>query len=226
VYHGIYRARQGTTPEMRSAFPPTGLLALLLVPIIVTGGYAAAVAGSNSSLQPLGGTLGAGNRSLPFFPNVSFTERTLAAQDWYEQGFALTNEERYSEAILAYGKALSYNRSLLNAWYYEGDALFRLGRYGDALLAFSNATAVDQDFVDAYFYESLVYEKLGRSQDQKDALRRGLEAADRQEAAKGAGSHPAATAQGALSEPLPPWVSLLGAMMAIGLWAFMRRDRI
>ena len=209
---------------MRSAFPPTGLLALLLVPIIVTGGYAAAVAGSSSSLQPLGGTLGTDNRSLPLFPNVSFTERTLAAQDWYEQGFALTNEERYSEALLAYEKALSYNRSLLNAWYYEGDALFRLGRYSDALLAFSNATAIDQDFVDAYFYESLIYEKLGRSQDRKDALRMGLEAADRQEAVKGAESHPPATARGALSEPLPPVVSLLGACIAIGLRAFRRRD--
>jgi tetratricopeptide (TPR) repeat protein len=210
---------------MRSAFPSTGLLALLLIPIIVTAGYAAAVAGSGSSLQPLGGTFGTGNRSLPFFPNVSFTESTFAAQDWYEQGFALTNEEQYSEAILAYQKALSYNRSLLNAWYYEGDALFRLGQYSDALLAFSNATAVDKDFVDAYFYESLVYERLGRSQDQKDALRRGLEAADRQEAAKGEGSHSAATAQEALSEPLPPGVSVFGVMAALGLFSFMRRDR-
>jgi tetratricopeptide (TPR) repeat protein len=210
---------------MRSAFPSTGLVALLLVPIIVTGGFATAVAGPDSSLQPLGGTFGVENRSLPLFPNVSFTERTLAAQDWYEQGFALTNEERYSEAILAYEKALSYNRSLLNAWYYEGDALFRLGRYGDALLAFSNATAVDQDFVDAYFYESLVYEKLGRYQDQKDALGKGLLAADRQEDAKGAESHPAATARGALSEPLPPVVSLLGVMMAAGLREFLRRDK-
>jgi tetratricopeptide (TPR) repeat protein len=210
---------------MRSAFPPTGLLVLLLVPTIMTGGYAAAVAGSNSSLQPLGGTFGTDNRSLSLFPDVSFTERTLAARDWYEQGFALTNEEQYSEAILAYEKALSYNRSLLNAWYYEGDALFRLGRYGDALLAFSNATAVDQDFVDAYFYESLVYEKLGRSQDQKDALRRGLEAADRQEAAKGAESHPVATAQEALSEPVPPVLSLFGTVLAIGLRALWRREK-
>ena len=100
---------------MRSAFPPTGLLALLLVPIIVTGGYATAVAGSNSSLQPLGGTLGTENRSLPLFPNVSFTERTLAAQDWYEQGFALTNEERYSKqaADLAWGRTIQFLKKYL-----------------------------------------------------------------------------------------------------------------
>ena len=210
---------------MRSALPPIVLLALLLVPVGVTGGYAIAAGGSSSSLLPPGGTPGSDNRSLPLFPNVSFAERTLAAQDWYNQGFALTNEERYGEAILAYEKALSYNRSLLNAWYYEGDALFRLGRYGDAILAFSNATAVDPDFVDAYFYEGLVYEKLGRYQDQKDALRRGLEAADRQEAKNGAEAHPAAHDQGALPEPLMPAVPLFGAVTAIGLWAFMRRNR-
>lgn len=210
---------------MRSAFPLTGLLALLLIPIIVTGGYASAVAGEDASPQTMGGALGTDNRSLPLFPNVSFAERTLAAQDWYEQGFALTNEERYGEALLAYEKALSYNHSLLNAWYYTGDALFRMGRYSEALLAFSNATAVDPDFVDAYFYESLVYEKLGRYQDQKDILRKGLEAADRKEAGKGAEAHPVAPAQGPLPEPLPPEVSLLGAIMAVGLRAFMRRDR-
>jgi len=209
---------------MRSALPPTGLFALLLIPIIVTGGYATEAAGRDTSPQLTGGALGIYNRSLPFFPNVSFAERTLTAQDWYEQGFALTNDERYAGALLAYEKALSYDRSLLNAWYYEGDALFRLGRYNEAILAFSNATAVDPDFVDAYFYESLVYGKLGRSQDQKDALRMGLEAADRQEAAKkGAEVHPEEATQGPLPEPLPPVLSLFGAVIAIGLRAFMRR---
>ncbi|MGA2933764.1 MAG: tetratricopeptide repeat protein [Methanomicrobiales archaeon] len=210
---------------MRGAFPDGGILVLLLVPFIVTGGFAAPVAGKDASPNPMGGPLGTDNRSLPFLPNVSFAEPTLAAQDWYEQGFALTNEERYGEAILAYEKALSQNRSLLNAWYYTGDALFRLGRYNEALLAFSNATAVDPDFVDAYFYESLVYEKLGRSQDQKDALRRGLEAADRKEAAERAGAPSPAGSPGPQPEPVSPAVSLLGAILATGLWAFMRRRR-
>ena len=211
---------------MKSAFPLTGLLALLLIPMIVAGGYAAAAAGKDASPQPMGGALGTDNRSFPLFPNLSLAERTLAAQDWYEQGFTLTNEGRYGEALLAYEKALLYNRSHLNAWYYTGDALFRLGRYNEAILAFSNATAVDPDFLDAYFYESLVYEKLGRYQDQKDVLRRGLEAADRQVATRtGTEARPAATPQGALPQPLPPEVSLLGAIMAIVLWAFRRRDR-
>jgi len=210
---------------MKSAFRPTGLLALLLIPIIVTGVCATAVAGTDTLPQSMGGALGTDNRSLPLIPNLSFAERTLAAQDWYEQGFALTNEERYADALLSYQKALSYNRSLLNAWYYTGDALFRLGRYNEAILAFSNATTVDPDFVDAYFYESLVYEKLGRYQDQKDALRMGLEAADRRDTGKGAGSHPAATAQEPLPEPVPVGIVLLSTSIAIGFWAFMRRDR-
>jgi len=209
---------------MRTAFPVAAVLALLLVPFIVPGVCTAAAAGKGSPASPAGGALGPDNRLLPLFPNVSFAERTLAAQDWYEQGFTLTNEERYPEALLAYEKALSYNRSLLNAWYYTGDAFFRLGRYSEAILAFSNATTMDPDYVDAYFYESLVFEKLGRYQDQKDALQRGLEAADRKEAGKGGGSHPVATAPGSLPEPVPSEISVLGVFMGIGLWAFMRRD--
>ena len=60
----------------------------------------------------------------------------------------------------------------------------KLGRYNESILAFNNATAVDPDFVDAYFYESLVFEKLGRYQDRQDALREGLEPADRKKAAE------------------------------------------
>ncbi len=207
---------------MRSTFGPAALLAFMLIPLISLGGSATAAAGTGT-LQDPRGPFAASDRSLPFFPNVSFTEQTLAAQDWYEQGFTLTNEGRYSEAILAYGKALSLNRSLLNAWYYTGDAFFRLGRYNEAILAFSNATAVDPDFVDAYFYESLVYGKLGRYQDQKDALRMGLDAADREEAGKGTDAHPVVTAQGSFPVPLPPAVPLLAA--ALGAWVFMRRVR-
>jgi tetratricopeptide (TPR) repeat protein len=211
---------------MRSAFPLISLFALLLIPIIVTGGHATASAGKDTSPQLSGGVPGINNRSLPIIPNVSFARRTLTAQDWYAQGFALTNDERYAEALLAYEKALSSDPSLLNAWYYEGDALFRLGRYDEAIRAFSNATAVDPDFVEAYFYESLVYGKLGRSQDQRDTLRRGLEAADRKEAAhQGAGAQAGTAAREPPSEPLSPVMALLGTGMAIGLRAIIRRGR-
>jgi tetratricopeptide (TPR) repeat protein len=147
---------------------------------------------------------------------VSFTWQTAAAQDWYEQGFALTNEERYSDALVAYGKALSLNPSHLNAWYYSGDALFRLGRYHEALLAFENATAVDPDFVDAYFYESLVYDRLGRSRDGKDALRRGLEAADRRMAKGGNQGAETTTAGSSLPEPITLAMAALGIALAAG----------
>jgi tetratricopeptide (TPR) repeat protein len=132
-------------------------------------------------------------------------------------------EGRYTEALQAYGRALSYNRSLLNAWYYSGDALFRLGRYTEALLAFGNATAVDPDFVDAYFYESLVYERLNRSRDEKDALRRGLEAADRRKAAEGAGTRASSTSAGPVPVPVSPGTAFLGACLALGFRGLWRR---
>ena len=119
--------------------------------------------------------------------------------------------------------ALSYNRSLLNAWYYSGDALFRLGRYNESLLAFGNATSVDPDFVDAYFYESRVYDKLGRSRDQKDALRKGLEAADRRKA-KETAIAPAGSF-GTLPLPVSPGTAVLGSGIAASLRTILRRKK-
>jgi tetratricopeptide (TPR) repeat protein len=206
---------------MRASLLGAALLAFLLVPALVTAGYAASGAGAvpfpGSSDHATEGFL----PFLPLFTNISFTGRTWSAQEWYEQGFALAGEERYSEALLAYEKALSLNRSLLNAWYYEGDALFRLGRYGEALLAFGNATAIDPDFVDAYFYESTVYGRLGRVGDEEDALRRGLEAAERRRAAEEA----RAGTRSPLHQPLSPGISSLGLAIATGLWAITRQDR-
>lgn len=208
---------------MRTAFPVAAVLALLLVLFIVQGACIAAVAGKDAPASPAARTPGTYDRSLPLLPNVSFAEQTLAAQDWYEQGFALTNEERYADALVAYGEALSQNRSLLNAWYYTGDALFKLGRYREAILAFDNATAVDPDFVDAYFYESLVFEKLGRYQDRQNALQKGLSAADRKKAAEEDQTAEPASGPGSLPEPLSPVIAPLGIALAVGLWSLRQQ---
>lgn len=208
---------------MRSAVLHAAFVALLLVPAIAGGGSAAAPGGGNSSPGATGEKTGAYGQSIPLFLNITFTGRTLAAQDWYEKGFILTSGERYREALQAYEKALSCNRSLLNAWYYSGDALFRLGRYREAILAFENATAIDPDFVDAYFYEGRVYERLGLYREQQDALGKGLEAADRRKAAEEAGTSPPRAAREPVSQPVPSAIPLVGTVMAIGLLGFIRR---
>jgi hypothetical protein len=210
---------------MRSALLHAGLIALLLVSVLVKGAYATPVNGPGTPDQHRGGVSGIDERALPPMPNISGFGMTPDARDWYEEGFALTGQERYSDALRAYEKALSYDPSLLNAWYYAGDALFRLGRYQEALLAFGNATAVDPDFVDAYFYESRVYERLGRSRNQTDALERGLEAAERVKAREEAGTSPPPVAPGYLAEPVSPLTSFLGAGMATGLLTIMRRKK-
>jgi tetratricopeptide (TPR) repeat protein len=215
----------GNSQVMGRILPGALLLLLLLVPAIGAAGYTANGGGPGSSPGSLAGSPGTFNSSLPSLPNISFTGQAHAARDWYETGFQLTSEERYSEALVAYGKALALNRSLLNAWYYSGDALYRLGRYGDALLAFENATAVDPDFVDAYFYESLVYGKLGRYQDQKEALGRGLEAADRRKADEGAGTPPPTTAQGYLPVPVSPGTAALAIALSLAVAGYVYRKR-
>ena len=209
---------------MKGSFPVAAFFALLLVLFVVPGACIAPATGTGAPALPVEGTPGTYDRSLPLLPNVSSADQTLTAQDWYEQGFALTNEGRYEDALLLYGKALSCNRSLLNAWYYMGDALFRLGRYNESILAFDNATEVDPDFVDAYFYESLVFEKLGRYQDRQDALQKGLAAADRKEAAEENQTAAPAGGPGAQPEPLSPVIDPLGIALAMGLRSLRRQE--
>jgi len=200
--------------RMKSAALHAVLITCILLPL-----FAAGVAGVPPvTARSAGEQPGARDRSF-LLPNISIPARTPSAQDWYEQGFALTSEERYADAITVYEKALAANHSLLNAWYYLGDALFRSGRYQEALHAFGNATAIDPDFLDAYFYESLVYDRLGRVQEGKDALEKGLEAADRMKAGKAANTSP--EAKGALPLPVPTGTPVLAAGMAALLRALL-----
>jgi hypothetical protein len=199
--------------------------ALLLSALLAVGG--AAVSGGP---LPTGGSEagfpGGSGEPLPLVPNLSFPERTVAAQVWYERGLALTTEGRYAQAVTAYRNALAADRSHLNAWYYLGDALFRLGRYGEALLAFRNATAVDPDFVDAYFYEGRVYGKLGMPAEEKEALGRGLDAADRRSAAEETETRGTGETGEAVPQPLPLLVPVMGAGIAAALlWGSGRRAR-
>ncbi len=209
---------------MRGVPLAAGFSLLLLVQLLVSGGFAACPAGAVPPPGAQGGALGPDGQTIPLFPNVTFARETPDALDWYDQGFAFTNEEDYGDALVAYGKALALNRSLLNAWYYTGDALFRLGRYSDALLAFENATAVDPDFVDAYFYESQVYERLGRFQEEKDILGKGLEAADRVET-KGAAATPPLATPAASDTPVSPALAVLGTAFALVIRARTGRGR-
>jgi tetratricopeptide (TPR) repeat protein len=105
------------------------------------------------------------------------------------------------------------------------DAYYRLGRYDDALLAFENATVVDPDFVGACFYESLVFRKLGRYQDEKEALGRGLEASERLQAEKGAGTPVPATARGYLPVPVSPGTAALAIALTLALAGYAYRKR-
>jgi len=204
--------RQGTLPEMGTRLFVVAVFVLLLVPVAAPAVVVVSFAGNNTLLPPVGAGVATGS-ALPIFPNISPPDRVRIAENWFEQGFVLTNQQRYPEAIAAYGKALSYNSSLLNAWYYTGDAYFRLGRYPDALLAFENATAADPDFVDAYFYEALVFGKMGRSGEREEALGNGLDAAERREANAGSGASSSLPAP----EPISPVLPFLATGFAIGL---------
>jgi tetratricopeptide (TPR) repeat protein len=195
---------------MRSASRAAILLALLTAALAAAG--SAAISGS--------GAVPAGDGEMPLLANISLPDRTVAAEVWYERGFAFTGEGRYADAVSAFQNALSADPSHLNAWYYLGDTLFRLGRYEEALLAFQNATEVDPDFVEAYFSESRVYGKLGMPGEEKEALARGLDAAERVQA-RDRGEVPGTTPlPETVPQPVPVAIPLLGAVTAAALLGY------
>jgi len=207
---------------MRPALLCAVFIACLLIPPLAWGAAAASPAPGIGMAGHGGDAGGMGGPPPPLLANVSLPVHTPSAEDWYEQGFALTTEERYSDAVTAYEHALAANRSLLNAWYYLGDALFRLGRPGEALLAFGNATAIDPDFVEAWFYEGRIYHQLGYPEAEKEALGRGLEAAERRVAEETAGSRGTPPPN---SVGLPAGVPLLAVGAALLGLASRRRNR-
>ena len=207
---------------MNRAISLVVIAACLILPASVAAVSGAVGAGVSAPGGRDGVAPGAGNPPV-LFPNVSFPTRARGAQDWYEEGFALTSEERYTEAVPAYEQAVALDSTLLNAWYYLGDALFRLGRYQEALLAFGNATAIDPDFVDAYFYEGLVYRQLGLAEEEKAALGQGLEAADRKQAKEAA--KPPRESSGEVPVPVSSGVALLGVGAACAFRAFLHHGK-
>ena len=75
-----------------------------------------------------------------------------SAQDWYDVGYAASQEERYQEAIRSFRKALSLNRNYAEAYNMLGFSLRKLGRVKKALANYEKALKLKPDFPEAREY--------------------------------------------------------------------------
>lgn len=84
-----------------------------------------------------------------------------SAAAWNENGTALYNQGKYSEALHAFNNALEFNSSSPQIWYNKGNALYSQGNYDEALEAYDKVLELDPLYTYAWLAKgkSLYYLK-------------------------------------------------------------------
>ena len=77
---------------------------------------------------------------------------------WFQQGLDLYNQEKFSESLAAYEKALELDPKDFEAWNNKGIDLGLLGRYDEALTAFNNAVALNDSYAEAWYNMGVIYD--------------------------------------------------------------------
>lgn len=84
------------------------------------------------------------------------------ADSWYKQGNDLMMQEKSSDALVAYEKAIDLDPNHISAWNNKGIALFRLGRYQEAIGCYDKALAINPNHVNAWFNKAKALRGLGQ----------------------------------------------------------------
>jgi len=81
---------------------------------------------------------------------------------WYEKGLELVEQERYSEALKAFNKAIKINSESTVLWNNKGLALCDLNRQKEALVAFEKALEINSSYRDAWYNKGRTLTELKR----------------------------------------------------------------
>ncbi|MEB3282207.1 MAG: tetratricopeptide repeat protein [Lyngbya sp.] len=96
------------------------------------------------------------------------------ADDYLKQGEALANENRYSEALTSFEKAIKMNPNLEEAWYNQGNILVRFSRYTEALKSYEKALEINSKKYEAWYNRGNVLVKLKRYSEALESYDRAL----------------------------------------------------
>jgi tetratricopeptide (TPR) repeat protein len=97
------------------------------------------------------------------------------AQFWLEYGQQLSNSIRYTEALAAIERAVSLDKTNVEALYAKGTCLAMLARYDEALQAFEHTLLLDEKYVPAWDGMAWALGILGRKAEALAAVNRALE---------------------------------------------------
>ncbi len=73
------------------------------------------------------------------------------AAEWIGEGFRLLNEDRYSEALSCFDKAIELDPSIAAAWNNRGFSLQKLGRHTEAIQSYDRVIELEPEDPAAYY---------------------------------------------------------------------------
>ena len=97
---------------------------------------------------------------LTFMAPACATENETSL-DWFMKGYSLYNQEKFSESLDAYNRALLLDPKDFEAWNNRGIDLGILGKYDEALMSFENAVALNESYAEAWYNMGVVYDTKG-----------------------------------------------------------------
>ena len=83
------------------------------------------------------------------------------AEDWVREGEAHLDLKRYTEALIAFERAIQLNSNYALAYNNKGRVLSRLKRYEEAILAYDQAIRLDPAYAHAYNNKGVALKSLG-----------------------------------------------------------------
>jgi tetratricopeptide (TPR) repeat protein len=81
--------------------------------------------------------------------------------DWFIKGYTLYQEEKFSDSLDAYNKALELNPKDSEAWNNRGIDLGLLSKYDEALSSFEKAVSLNESYAEAWFNMGVIYDIKG-----------------------------------------------------------------
>lgn len=95
--------------------------------------------------------------------HVDTTEKTHpeSSADCYAQGDALARQNRYSEALAQFDRAIELQPMYHEAWVFRGVVLIHLERYQEALASCDRAIKLRPTYTEAWIFRGAALHQLG-----------------------------------------------------------------
>ena len=97
------------------------------------------------------------------------------AQQWFEEGCGLMNQERYEEALISLEQAIQLDPQLALAHNNKGMALWSLNRHEEALISLEQAIQLDPQLALVHNNKGLVLESLNRHEEALISLEQAIQ---------------------------------------------------